>query len=581
MVHKTPRQLVDEGTAHFSAGRLSKAEKCYRLVLKKNPDDPVILRALGMTLRGQGQTRGAITTFKRALKNDPTNAALHGEIGLCLGAQGDLAGALEAFETGIAVNPIDPRLHFFLGQYLLATGNAATAVTSLGCAADLDPGDQRTRELLCDAATASGILPVPLHHAQWLIDHAPEHASSHARLGTVHRINAQLDDALAAYDTALAIDPSHVEGIAGRAEVLESLHRTDEARQLLDPIVTSGTVPYPIARAYMRICRQQDRPADAVGILKKLIDSRTLTPWLEANLNILLGQALEGMGEYDRAFRAYQSGNAIHRGEWDCAAHEGLVDAMISTFPVGYDHHGSCTSRRPVFIVGMFRSGTTLLETILARHPSITAGGEIDEILRIAAKIGAEERYPNDVPVMPTRTTDAFSDQYLGVIQSRFSDTDHVIDKLPTNYLHVGLITTLFPHATIIHTTRDPMDTCLSCFANAFTRRHAYTSDLSDLGATYRQYERLMAHWNDVLGDRIHTVAYEELITTPEPVIRGALDAIGVPWDDSCLHHRKDDRIAMTPSVDQVRKGLYTTSIGRAAKFGAAVEPLKTSLAGQ
>ena len=204
----------------------------------------------------------------------------------------------------------------------------------------------------------------------------------------------------------------------------------------------------------------------------------------------------------------------------------------------------------------MFRSGTTLLEQILGAHPNIDAAGEVNQILRFVN----EKPYP-ECSEQPSNDWPA---QYLKRLGS---DNKFCTDKMPMNYLHVGLIHTLFPNAKIIHTTRNPLDTCVSCFSNSFSANHSYTSDLADLSGVYKQYQRVMNHWNTLLPHRIYEVPYEALVDNLEDTIKGVLNHIGVDFDRACLEFYNVRRIAVTPSADQVRKPIYTSSVGRHKHF--------------
>jgi hypothetical protein len=274
------------------------------------------------------------------------------------------------------------------------------------------------------------------------------------------------------------------------------------------------------------------------------------------------GRVLEEMDRHDEAWHAWEEGNKLHGGKFDLDAHVKLVDAIIET-PISTT--GISEATQPIFIVGMFRSGTTLLEQILGAHPDIDAAGEVNQILRFVN----EMPYPQCV----TEPNTSWPAQYLERLNS---DAKFCTDKMPMNYLHVGLIHTLFPNATIIHTTRNPLDTCVSCFSNSFSANHAYTSNLNDLAVVYKQYQRIMAHWNQVLPNRIYEVPYESLVENIEGTVRGVLEHIAVDFDPACLEFYNIRRIAVTPSADQVRKPIYTSSVGRHKHFASHLGELNT-----
>ena len=265
------------------------------------------------------------------------------------------------------------------------------------------------------------------------------------------------------------------------------------------------------------------------------------------------GRVLEELERYDEAWQAWEKGNKLHGGNFPLAEHIKLVETIIDA-PIS--SKGISESTQPIFIVGMFRSGTTLLEQILGAHPLIDAAGEVDQVLR----------FVNEKPY-PTCVTDPSKHWVSKYLERLGSDNKFCTDKMPMNYLHIGLIHTLFPNAKIIHTTRNPLDTCVSCFANSFSANHAYTSNLIDLASVYAQYQRIMAHWKTQFPNLLYEVQYESLVSDFEETIKGLLDHIGVTFDAACLEFYNVRRIAVTPSADQVRKPIYDSSVNRHKHF--------------
>ena len=239
-------------------------------------------------------------------------------------------------------------------------------------------------------------------------------------------------------------------------------------------------------------------------------------------------------------------------------------------------------SDRPVFIVGMPRSGTTLVEQIISSHPRAAGAGELPDIpwliQRLPAELGSGAGYPGCVEALDRESVQRLAGSYLDRLGLVSATTDRVTDKLPMNYMHLGLIAVLFPNAVIVHCKRDPMDTCLSCYFQNFSRDLGFCFDLEDLGFYYRHYETLMAFWAEVLPLCIHDVAYEDLVKNPEDVSRGLIEACGLEWDPRCLSPHKNRRPVKTASSWQVRQPLYKTSVARWKRYEKHLGPLKSSL---
>jgi tetratricopeptide (TPR) repeat protein len=400
------------------------------------------------------------------------------------------------------------------------------------------------------AANNSGTLPVPLKFAQKLIQLQPQEAQPHATLATAHRINGNLKKALTSYNQALTNKPSFPEALAGKAEVLESLGQTEEAQALLRHAPKSDSVL--VALAKVRIARKLGKQEEALQAIDE-VQSFSLSPYHQSNLQMHKGRVLEELERYDEAWMAWEEGNKLHGGTFDINAHIKLVDSIIKT-PLPPE--GLSEATQPIFIVGMFRSGTTLLEQILGAVKDIDTAGEVNQILRFVN----ESPYPTCVSDPNTTWPQLYLDRLN-------SDSLFCTDKLPLNYLHIGLIHRLFPNAIIIHTTRNPLDTCVSCYSNSFSANHAYTSNLADLAGVYKQYQKVMQHWNEQLPNLLYEVPYEKLVSNFEETIKGILNHIGVDFDPACLEFYNVRKIAITPSADQVRKPIYASSVDRHKHF--------------
>ena len=298
-------------------------------------------------------------------------------------------------------------------------------------------------------------------------------------------------------------------------------------------------------------------------------------------LHFALGKMFDDIGDHDRAFAHYLQGNAAKGAYFSPQYQHGFVKAQIKAFPATLIKKlkGLGTeSDLPVFVVGMPRSGTTLVEQILASHPQVHGAGELPDIGTIASTIpkhlpdGAS--YPAGISKAPEGLLKGFGESYLKRVRELAPDAKRIVDKMPVNFNHLGLIATMFPNAQIIHCRRDALDTCLSCYFQNFANGQNYAFDLVHLGLYYRWYERLMAHWNRVLPGRIFEVSYEELVAKPKKVAPALVGHCGLEWDPACIEFHKSERPIKTASRWQVRQPLYKTSIKRAKPYKKHLAPL-------
>jgi hypothetical protein len=300
----------------------------------------------------------------------------------------------------------------------------------------------------------------------------------------------------------------------------------------------------------------------------------------------------ERAGDNAAAFEACRRANDLRREidkragiVYEPAGFAHRIDTVIATFTPEYFERVrgfGIDSETPVFVLGMMRSGTTLVEQILARHPRVFGAGELPDLPRLIGSLSARLQtpiaFPDCLRLLDQATARAVAAEYLQRLREMGSGADRVVDKLPANYLWLGLIATFFPNARAIVCRRDPADTCVSCYFQDFASPHPYTSDLRHLGHFYRQYERLMAHWAKVLPIRVFEVRYEELTADPGPVSRTLVEYCGLPWDERCLRFDESKRVVRTASALQVRKPMYTSSVGRWKRYEAFLGPLLEEL---
>jgi hypothetical protein len=324
-----------------------------------------------------------------------------------------------------------------------------------------------------------------------------------------------------------------------------------------------------------------------ISRIEDLLQKPDMTEEGRINLHFALGKMFDDCKRYDKAFEHFREANRYKRqrvhfdgGHFSCW-NARIQNVFTQTFFERYAHVGD-PSERPVFIVGMPRSGTTLVEQILASHPRVYGAGELTTVFDIVCALeepgAGAVKYPEIIATLDDAELQRRARQYLDTLQAIDPQVARVTDKLPTNFFHLGFIAAMLPRAHIIHCRRDAMDTCLSNFVQMFAEGHYYSYDLSDIAIYYRGYEQIMAHWRDVLPTPMYEVQYEELVEDQERISRELIDHIGLDWDERCLAFHETRRAVRTASNWQVRQPLYKSSRKRWKNYEKHLTGLRTEL---
>ncbi len=448
--------------------------------------------------------------------------------------------------------PDEPAVQHLLGLVHYRRGRLEDAVAALRRTVELAPREPRYRLDLGSCAAAAGDEDEAIEQYERVAELAPDNTDCLMRLAIVHGDAGRMDACIEAYERAIARDP------------------------------TAGGAHYGLAMA-----KRFEADDPHIRQLTGLLERDDLAPLNEATIAFALGIALDQLDRVDEAMACYHRGNRIKRtlNPFDLAAERANTERIIHSFPASLFEGREATgdpSEKPVFVVGMPRSGTTLLEQILDSHPRVHGAGEINDLWRTVNGIGrwlpAGASLPEAVGQVDPAAWGELGARYVARL-ARYSETaDRVIDKLPFNYTMLGMIRLMLPNARIVHCVRDPRDTCVSCYLTSFGNDRGFTSDLAELGETYRLYWRLMRHWQAVLPGGLHEVRYEALIGDLEGETRRLLDFLGLEWAPECLEFHANRRPVATASMTQVRRPAYRTSIGRWRRYERHLGPLLEAL---
>ena len=528
----------------------SDAEKYLRNAIAIDPNHPGPYYNLGISLKNSDDMEGAVECYTKATQLDPNNAACQNNLGSIYLQQRELDKAITCFNKAIELLPDTEEYYYNLGNAL------------------------RMRGLRTDACNA-------LEHALRL---KPGYTPALKDIGQVYLSLGFPEKAEKCFRQILDENAGDLDAISGISSVFARKRDFIRALSVLEPFLRNTPVSASIALAYARVCKNTGREDDAIKLLDALLESKNLSKDSLAQIHFLLGYFYDKSKRYRKAFKHFQKGNDLRRPAEEPRDYSDTVTNISSSFSSQFmkEYDRSDTiSELPIFIIGMPRSGTSLVEHILASHPDVHGGGELDTLpglLNIISSSTNTEGLSGLTPdICNKNLLNNISTRYLDSIKRLDPSATRITDKMPGNFLNLGIIELLFPKARVIHCKREPLDTCLSCYFQDFDG-HQYSTDLRTLSSFYLQYERLMKHWEEVLTIKTHCVPYEDLVTNFEGTCKNIIKFCGLDWDESCLDFYRSDRQVLTASIDQVNKPVYTDSVGRWKYYEEYIGELKSAL---
>ena len=524
---------------------------------------------LGIARREAGEVEEAILSLRQSLQIWPGNPGALANLGLCYLAQRDGAKAVMTFQRAIAAKPNDAELHQNLGYAFQQKGepeNAAIAFeTSLKIRPDSVPTLVSVGQVYLELTRRDDAIRV----FRRAFELAPETARGQIQLARARREEGDFSGAEAALQKSLELEPDSVDALEVVSNLMQQLGRFDDAITVIDRAIERD--PQRNRLYFNRIfCRRLT--ADESAMVDEM-ETRRQRPGLDPSdrryLHYALGKAYTDLGNLPAAMEHYDLANVAMRQllgnrPFERHIHTAEFNKKIATFtPDFFAQHQSIgnLSQRPVLIVGMIRSGTSLVEQILSAHPEIAGAGELLFWFQRSHEI------VRDGTVSESATRKVQSD-YLDLLKGIDPGTARVTDKMPHNYMFCGQIHLAFPNAKIIHCRRHPVDNCLSIYMTPYQVPLDFAHDKANITFVYREYQRLMDHWREVLpANSFLEVDYETLVADPEPSVRRMIDFVRLDWNEACLRPEDNERAVKTPSMWQVRQPVYKTSTERWRKY--------------
>ncbi|MGC2781114.1 MAG: sulfotransferase [Bradyrhizobium sp.] len=542
------------GAVEASAGRYDTAVGHYETALALSPSHPGILYAFAMVRQNQGMIDEAMALLRRAIENKPQN--------------------LDAY--------------FALGNLLYTAGKDIEAARNYLKVLDFSPDHAETHNNIANVLLRQGHRERAIEHYKRAIASRPDYADARGNLGNAFLELNQLEDSIEQNLLAIKIKPERFGSYNNLGVAYQALGRFEEATAAFEKALelAPDDAPIHLNLANMAKFKSDDRRLASLRRLLERVDQLDQEKQIAAHF--AMGKALSDLKDFDGAFAHLLRANALKRKTFDydseqrLAMMKNVADRFTPEFFRSVAGHGD-DSWAPIFIVGMPRSGTTLMEQVLSSHSKVFGAGELETFKELVGECAARQKvlpaYPDLITLLPPEEMTTLGQDYTARVRPLAPEAAHIVDKMPLNFLFVGLIHAAFPRARIINTRRGPLDNCVSCYSLLFTGAQPFAYDLTELGHYYRGYENVMEHWHKVLPPGVLIdVQYEDLVDDLEGLSRRVLAHCGLDWEDACLDFHRTERTVRTASLMQVREPIYRRSIGSWRRYEKHLGPLCAAL---
>jgi len=589
-------------------------------LLAAHSDSPGFLHEYAQCLGGAGRGREAIEALRRAVAINPKHAPSWQTLGHQLEVAGDIKGSQQAFQKHFELSTRHPEL--VEAVRLLSDGKVGKAERIVRALLKRFPTDVSAIRVLADIGIKLGQLKDASHLLQRCLELAPDFHAARLSYARVLLRTQKPEEAIREVEKLLALEPNNPNFLTLKAAILGRIGEHDDAIRIYEKVLKDYPNQGRAQMSYGHTLKTVGRLSEAIAAYRKCIH---LNPevgeayWSLANLKTFrfsdedienmrrqvtaeggdpddqshlafaLGKALEDQQKYDESFKFYRRGNAIRRIGHKHNVMINVFDSVRQVKTLTADFFAQrrgwgCPAPDPIFIVGLPRAGSTLLEQILASHSRVEGTSELQDIITISRKLGARSRtnpsgkYPEILTELTADQCRELGESYLETTRIQRRGAPFFIDKMPNNFRHIGLIHLILPNSRIIDARRHPMGGCFSGFKQLFAHGQTFTYGLEDIGKYYRDYVKLMDHWDAVLPGRVHRVLYEDMVADTDTQIRALLDYCGLDFEDRCLRFYETDRAVRTPSSEQVRKPIYKEGLEQWRNFEPYLGPLKEAL---
>jgi len=577
------------GVALKELKRYDEAIDCCQKALSIKPDYAEAHFNLAVVLSELTRIEEAILCYQKAVSIKPDYVEAYNNLGIALNDLERTDEAAEYYQKALSINPDFPFAHCNMGGIHLLREENILALDCFKRALKIHPIYGEAQLGLAKTYLALEGLFDAKEAALRAIQLEPDNANVHAILGSIYTELVAPDLAESEFHQALTLDASCDDALLGLGRLCMENGQMEKAEALFRQAIElqPNNLQARVQLAQVKKVTQDDINFAALQALEQKTDEFSDNNAIA--LHFALGKCYDDSGDHTRAFPHFLAGCQIKRSKltYNPERVSKQFDELIQIFDQNTIERlagAGNLSQVPIFVLGMPRSGTTLTEQIIASHPNVHGAGELNELLQVTkrtdANTGRQISFPNNFRALNQETLTAWGTNYVAALKRRAPDARHITDKMPSNFLSVGLIYLMLPNAKIIHVKRSPMDTCLSCFTHLFRNKfQGHTYDLAELGRYYVDYVRLMNHWRSVLpSGSFLEVQYEDIVADQALQARRLIEYCGLEWNDACLSFHKTQRSVRTASLTQVRQPIYTSSIERWRPYEKFLAPLLDAL---
>ena len=565
---KTPSQAqLNRLLEYYQNGDFDKAEKLALFITQEFPKHPFSWKALGAILKQTGRVLESLAPSQKAVELSPQDAEIHNNLATTLNELKQLEKAEASFRQAIALKPNYVEAHNNLGGTLLELGELDKAEGHFRKAINLRPDYAEAHNSLGLTLKELGRLEEAEASYKNAISLKPDYAKAYNNLGVILAELGRLEEAEVSYKKAISLKPDFAEIYSNLGVILKDQGRPNEARENYNQAVALKP-NFATAHRHLSLLKTFDTYDEQYLKMRELYDNKDISEIELCHINFGLAKAYEDLGNFEKAFAHYREGNALRKKllKYDISQDEELFKQIKISYPqvahTSLELDISSQKIMPIFIVGMPRSGTTLVEQIISSHSKVTGAGELPFATQFGAPIVRGLCEANDESILN------FRNQYLEKLKSISNGNLVVTDKMPQNFRFIGLLDAAFPEAKIIHIRRDPAAVCWANFKQYFTSKGiSYSNDINDILNYHKLYENLMAFWKTELSDRIYELDYEKLTLYQGKEIRQLIEFLDLEWDEKCLSPQNNSRIVNTASSLQVRNKIYQGSSEQWKKY--------------
>ena len=597
----------------FKSGQMIKVEQRCKELLQPYPQSIVVLNILGLALQAQGKLKEAVQEYNKAIQLKPDYVDAYNNHGNALHKQGKLEEALQSYNKALQLKPDYVIGYNNRANIYKAQGKLEKAINSFDKAIELNANNVEAHYNRGITLHEHGRLEEAVKSYDRALQLKPDLAVAHYNRGNALRAQGKLEKAVKSYDKALQLKPNYLDVYNNRGLALQRLQRWDESMASyeqaikLDPnfVATLNNIARLYAfkgqinqavKTYKKVIRlnnnyveahynlskitKYDKYDDSIRAMESLYVRKDISSKHRIQLAFALGKAFEDLKEHNKSFEYILEGNELKREtyhykiESDMERFNKIKEVFSSAFFSSHIKTGN-PDEAPIFILGMPRSGTTLVEQILASHTQVYGAGELGILREIYFECQRDSKCILD---LSEEAFEVLGASYIEKLRKHSNSKKFITDKMPQNFWFIGFIKVILPKAKIIHCMRDPRDNCFSIFKTVFSKEHNYAYNLRELGQYYNLYLDLMNHWRETIPDFIYDISYEALVLNQEEVTRKLLTYCELPWQKSCLLFHKTNRPIATASYTQVRRPMYSDSVNLWEKYESQLKPLKEVL---